>query len=298
MEPSEFGDYLRQLRTAKGLTLVELSKASSVSQPHLSNIENGKRGIPSPDILKKLAGPLGVSYSELLSKAGYLDEWEYDGGEDQQRQFERLEELYEEKGYKIEFVSNEWEKLIAIYSSDEKNRLIQSHIPFNVFLRNGKSLLYNLSHENERPRLEASEIVIEAIRDFIEELKHPMEEGYIDHFAEKFEQFVEGWVDVSLLDLKSMVYEYDDIDDEEPRPLIGTEEESAYIFKLLNLLEKISVTERERNRLFVKLKNSNELSKHILQPNITYNGHQLTDQDKRRILEMLKILFPEYTPKE
>jgi len=31
---------------------------------------------------------------------------------------------------------------------------------------------------------------------------------------------------------------------------------------------------------------------------VTYNGHQLTDQDKRRILDMLKALFPEYAPKE
>jgi transcriptional regulator with XRE-family HTH domain len=30
------------------------------------------------------------------------------------------------------------------------------------------------------------------------------------------------------------------------------------------------------------------------QPGITYNGHQLTDQDKQRILDVLKVLLPEY----
>lgn len=54
----EFGHYLRGLRKARGLTLVDLNKASGVSQPYLSQIENGKAGgVPSPDILKKSPNP-------------------------------------------------------------------------------------------------------------------------------------------------------------------------------------------------------------------------------------------------
>jgi transcriptional regulator with XRE-family HTH domain len=299
MENNDFGKYLRKLRKEKSLSTHRLAELSGVSQSYIAQVENGRKtNPPSPEILRKIADALNIPYPQLLVAAGYLDEWEYDEEEDQRHQFERLENLYEEKGYRIEFVSNEWEKLIAIYSNDEENRLIQSHIPFNVFLRNGKSLLYNLSHQKERPRLEASEMVIEVIREFIEKLKNPMEEDYIDHFAEQFEEFVEGWEDVSLLDLKNMIYEYDNIDGEEPRPLIGTEEESSYILKLLNLLEKISETEKERDGLRRKLKEANELSKHIIKSDITFNGHQLTDHDKRRILDMLKVLFPEYAPKE
>lgn len=67
----DFGEYLRELRKEKGLTLTQLSEISGVSHPYISQIENDKFK-PSPDILKKLAGPLGVPYTELLHKAGIL----------------------------------------------------------------------------------------------------------------------------------------------------------------------------------------------------------------------------------
>ncbi|MGG4344963.1 helix-turn-helix domain-containing protein [Paenibacillus lautus] len=74
MDVNEFGRYIKSLRKEKKLTLIELSELSDVSHPYLSQIENGKRGIPSPDILNKLADPLGVSYAELMIQAGYIDE--------------------------------------------------------------------------------------------------------------------------------------------------------------------------------------------------------------------------------
>ena len=69
---SEFGRFLRERRKQMGLTLQSLAKLSGVSQTYLTNIENGKRGIPSPEILNKLADPLEISYKELMEKAGYL----------------------------------------------------------------------------------------------------------------------------------------------------------------------------------------------------------------------------------
>lgn len=74
MNATEFGSYLKSLRKKKGLTLTELGDLIGYSNPYLSQIENGKKGIPSPDILKKLAEPLGVSYAELMRKAGYFDD--------------------------------------------------------------------------------------------------------------------------------------------------------------------------------------------------------------------------------
>jgi transcriptional regulator with XRE-family HTH domain len=68
----EFGEYLKQLRETKNLSFRKLDALSGVSYVYLSQIENGKRGIPSPDVLKKLAAPLGVSYKELMQAAGYL----------------------------------------------------------------------------------------------------------------------------------------------------------------------------------------------------------------------------------
>ncbi|GIP60580.1 helix-turn-helix domain-containing protein [Paenibacillus woosongensis] len=68
----EFGQYLKGLRTESKLTLKQLSEKTKLTIGHLSNIENGRRGIPSPNLLKKLAEPLNVPYGELMYHADYL----------------------------------------------------------------------------------------------------------------------------------------------------------------------------------------------------------------------------------
>jgi len=73
MQP-EFGKYLQQLRLDKGLSIRQLANLSKVSHSYLSQVENGVRGIPSPDVLKKLARPLGITYEELMQAAGYIEE--------------------------------------------------------------------------------------------------------------------------------------------------------------------------------------------------------------------------------
>jgi SOS regulatory protein LexA len=70
--PKEFGAYLKKLRKEKGLTIRQLEEKSGVSNAYLSQLENGKRGLPSPDILKKIHEPLEVGYDELMEKAGYI----------------------------------------------------------------------------------------------------------------------------------------------------------------------------------------------------------------------------------
>lgn len=69
----KFGQYLRSLRKERNMTLKELSHATNITIGHLSNIENGRRGIPSPDLLKKLAEPLGVNHSDLMVQAGHIE---------------------------------------------------------------------------------------------------------------------------------------------------------------------------------------------------------------------------------
>lgn len=73
MDAKEFGTYIRSLRKSKKMTIRQLELYSGVSNAYLSHIENGKRGIPTPEILKKLSSPLGVPYEVLMEKAGYLD---------------------------------------------------------------------------------------------------------------------------------------------------------------------------------------------------------------------------------
>ena len=67
-----FYDKLRDLRKLKGYTIRELSDRSGVSAAYISQMENGRRGIPSPEVLMKLSEGLNTSYEELMEIAGYL----------------------------------------------------------------------------------------------------------------------------------------------------------------------------------------------------------------------------------
>ncbi|WP_338010884.1 helix-turn-helix domain-containing protein [Paenibacillus shenyangensis] len=52
-------------RREKGWTQQKLSQVSGVSQPTISQIENGKRHYPSHDSIRRLAKALGVEVEEL-----------------------------------------------------------------------------------------------------------------------------------------------------------------------------------------------------------------------------------------
>jgi transcriptional regulator with XRE-family HTH domain len=64
-----FGKYLRGLRKEKGLTLREVESKSKISNAYLSQIESGKRGIPTVKVLSKLANAYGVHIADLLEEA-------------------------------------------------------------------------------------------------------------------------------------------------------------------------------------------------------------------------------------
>ncbi|ASA24324.1 helix-turn-helix domain-containing protein [Paenibacillus donghaensis] len=73
MRPT-FGDYLKQLREAKGLTINDLAASAGISGSQISRIENGIRGVPKPVTLRKIAEATGVAYEELMDHAGYMQE--------------------------------------------------------------------------------------------------------------------------------------------------------------------------------------------------------------------------------
>jgi transcriptional regulator with XRE-family HTH domain len=55
-----FGDFLREVREERGMTLEELARKVGVSASMLSRLENGKRGIPRDSLLLKIADALGI----------------------------------------------------------------------------------------------------------------------------------------------------------------------------------------------------------------------------------------------
>ncbi|MFB2550933.1 helix-turn-helix domain-containing protein [Ensifer soli] len=56
---------IRTYRTYRGMTVTELAEAAGISQPYLSEIENGKK-TGSVDVLKRIAKALRVDLDDLV----------------------------------------------------------------------------------------------------------------------------------------------------------------------------------------------------------------------------------------
>jgi transcriptional regulator with XRE-family HTH domain len=59
------GSAIRRLRLAKGLTLRQVSQASAVSLPYLSEIERGRKE-PSSEIIQTVCVVLGITLRQLM----------------------------------------------------------------------------------------------------------------------------------------------------------------------------------------------------------------------------------------
>ena len=68
---SDFGLYIKNLRTYKNLTKTELAKLSKIDRTTIIAIENGTRRMPKAETIIKLAKALECNDIELLKIAGY-----------------------------------------------------------------------------------------------------------------------------------------------------------------------------------------------------------------------------------
>ena len=59
------GSAIRRLRLAKGMTLRQMSQASAISLPYLSEIERGRKE-PSSEIIQTVCVVLGITLRELI----------------------------------------------------------------------------------------------------------------------------------------------------------------------------------------------------------------------------------------
>jgi transcriptional regulator with XRE-family HTH domain len=64
---NEFGIYLKKLREDRKLTLRDVEEKARISNAYLSQVEQGKKGIPTIKILSRLAEAYGVS--DMMNKA-------------------------------------------------------------------------------------------------------------------------------------------------------------------------------------------------------------------------------------
>jgi len=93
--------YLKKTRKEKGLTLRAVQQATGVSNPYLSQLENGKIRKPSPSILHKLSDCYGVSYERLLQLSGHPTPKRQNSPRLAHRIGTRLEDLTEEEEEKL-----------------------------------------------------------------------------------------------------------------------------------------------------------------------------------------------------
>jgi len=67
-----FGTLLRKLRQKRGLGVNQLAGYVGISGAEISRIERGERKKIDPNLLKKLAPKLDVTYEYLMIHAGFL----------------------------------------------------------------------------------------------------------------------------------------------------------------------------------------------------------------------------------
>ena len=74
-ETFPFGDFLKKLRTRKGVSLKKVEEGTGISNAYISQLETGeRRRLPYAERLKALADYYNVSIQQLLEKAGYYEE--------------------------------------------------------------------------------------------------------------------------------------------------------------------------------------------------------------------------------
>ncbi|MCR4263850.1 MAG: helix-turn-helix domain-containing protein [Candidatus Roizmanbacteria bacterium] len=64
-EAQKLGQNLKRIRTKKGISQGDISRALNVNKSYISNIENGKSN-PTLKTIAKLAKAIGVSVGELM----------------------------------------------------------------------------------------------------------------------------------------------------------------------------------------------------------------------------------------
>jgi transcriptional regulator with XRE-family HTH domain len=63
-EMTPFGERIRELRAARGVTLTEMAEALQVSAAYLSALEHGRRGRPSPGLVMQICGYFDLIWDE------------------------------------------------------------------------------------------------------------------------------------------------------------------------------------------------------------------------------------------
>jgi transcriptional regulator with XRE-family HTH domain len=85
---NKLGEYLKTARKNLGLTLRHVQEKTGISNSYISQIETGKRGIPHPRILKKLAKVYNLDLQEVFYKADLIEDFQETKEDEIDKKFE------------------------------------------------------------------------------------------------------------------------------------------------------------------------------------------------------------------
>ena len=108
-----FGTYLRLLRIDRGMSLRRVEKITKISNSYLSQIEKGKRDVPTFKILSRLADAYGVEITSLVKVA------EDEGG--------NIKPFFENKIPGDYYISREYNRL-----SDNRKKALKDFLQYLV----------------------------------------------------------------------------------------------------------------------------------------------------------------------
>lgn len=115
-----FGFFLRNIREERGLSLQEVEKKAKVSNSYLSQVERGDRGVPSLDILTKLAKTYDMTLMDMVKAAtseDIVDSFLKNLNLDEEFILKNYKELSEENKYLLKVFSM---TLLTIQKQKEK----------------------------------------------------------------------------------------------------------------------------------------------------------------------------------
>jgi transcriptional regulator with XRE-family HTH domain len=124
-----FGEFIRELRKDRKLTLREVEKKAKISNAYLSQVECGKRGTPTMKILVKLAEVYGVPVSALSNKVEAELAFEKEKAKKTKEKHEP-EEKEDMPNLELDFLYRGYENL-----SEEKKRSLKD---FFFYLQKGE----------------------------------------------------------------------------------------------------------------------------------------------------------------
>ncbi|MHA2852866.1 helix-turn-helix domain-containing protein [Paenibacillus lautus] len=264
LNAEDFGKYLRKLRSDRGLTLDQLAAMVELSKGYLSNIENGRRGIPSPELLGKLSEPLGVEYEELMIQAGY---WNNRFTDEDRVLFEDIYQHYWE-------INNKIINLVKVIADDDG--IFPDYLHKDIFKVFGMWLPLS---EGNHPAYPFEEMYY---YDFLnksdDELLDEYSESTVKEVTERFNNIY------NYSTIKKGIIEYKG----------HKKDREDFLNELIELMDKhgLTVKVNEDSNLPLQIELDQILDSSSA-TSVRYKGKLLGPDDRARILGMLSVLFDE-----